>query len=60
MTELGVNAETDVVVIVIAKYMDAKYMGEFTWAEFDKGGRDLGCDSIQAWKSKLASLRTEL
>ena len=46
MTQLGINAETDVAVIVIAKYMDAKYMGEFTWAEFDKGGRELGCDSF--------------
>ena len=59
MTQLGVNAETDIVVIVIAQYMDAKFMGEFTWPEFEKGCKDLACDSVQSWTKILPRLREE-
>lgn len=60
MGDLGLNAETDIVVVQISHYMDAKYMGEYQKAEFLKGCAALGCDSIQAWKAKIPQLRQEL
>ena len=60
MTQLGINAETDVLVVKISQYMDAKFMGEYTWAEFNKGCAALGCDSIASWKAVLPRLRQEL
>jgi len=60
MQQIGVNAETDVVFVKIAQYMTAKYMGEFTWEEFNKGCAALGCDSVASWKAVLPRLRQEL
>ena len=39
------------VTILISQYMQAHYMGEYTFEEFKKGSETLGCDSIQAWKN---------
>lgn len=58
--QIGVNAETDVVFVKIAQYMQAKYMGEFTWDEFNRGCAALGCDSIASWQAVLPRLRQEL
>lgn len=60
MSQLGIDAETDVVVILISMYMDAKYMGEYTWAEFDKGCSTLGVDSVAGWQNLIPRLRQEL
>ena len=57
MGQLGVNAETDVLFVKISQYMTAKYMGEYTWEEFNKGCAALGCDSIASWTSALTRLR---
>ena len=45
--------------IVIAMYMDAAYMGEFTWPEFLKGSKALGVDSIAGWKRLVSRFREE-
>lgn len=60
MSRLGIDAQTDVICILISMYMDAKYMGEYTWPEFDKGCASLGVDSIQGWQAILPRLRQEL
>lgn len=59
-TQLGINSETDVVVIMVAMYMEANYMGEFTWVEFEKGCKALGCDSIESWTAVIPRLRQEM
>lgn len=48
------------VTILISQYMQAHYMGEYTFEEFKKGSETLGCDSIQAWKNVVPQLRNEL
>jgi DCN1-like protein 1/2 len=59
--DLGVNAQTDIVAILVAQYCEAAAMGEFKQAEFVKGCQALGCDNLQAWKDVLKNrLRTEL
>ena len=50
-SDLGVNAETDLIVLMVAKYMEAKQMGEFTFEEFKRGSETLGCDTVSAWKN---------
>jgi len=57
MGQLGINAETDVLFVKISQYMTAKYMGEYSWEEFNKGCAALGCDSIASWTSTLTRLR---
>jgi len=39
--------------------MEAKYMGEFSWAEFKKGCSKLGADSVDSWKNVVPRLRQE-
>lgn len=46
--------------VKISQYMTAKYMGEYTWDEFNKGCAALGCDSVASWTRILPRLRTEL
>ncbi|KAJ9528370.1 hypothetical protein QJQ45_014367 [Haematococcus lacustris] len=50
----------DVVMLVIACYMNAAYMGEFTKDEFISGMVKLGCDSMDKLRNKLPELRAEL
>ena len=40
--------------------MDAKYMGEYSWTEFNKGCAALGCDDVASWTAAVPRLRTEL
>jgi len=58
--DLGVNSETDEVVLLISSYMQAENIGEYTWPEFQKGCLALGVDSISGFKNKLSSLYNEL
>ena len=60
MQQIGVDAATDIVAIVISKYMGAEYMGEYKWSEFNKGCRDLNCDSIASWTAVVPRLREEI
>ena len=41
-------------------HMEAKYMGEYSWTEFNKGCQALGCDDIASWTAAVPRLRTEL
>lgn len=50
----------DVVMLVIAYYMNAATMGEFTKEEFSSGLLKLNCDSVEKLKKKLPELRAEL
>lgn len=59
--DVGVDAEKDIVVILVAQYCEAQSMGEFSKAEFIKGSTVLGCDNTNAWKDVIRNrLRKEL
>ena len=58
--DLGVNPETDVVVILISQKMGAECMGEYKLDEFQKGCQELNCSSIANFKSALPRLYKEL
>ena len=60
MTQIGVDAQADIVVVVISQYMAAEYMGEYKWSEFNKGCKALNCDSIASWKTITSKLRQEV
>ena len=49
-TDMGVDPESDLIVLLISKHMDAKAMGEYSEEMFKKGCNDLGCDSMDKWK----------
>jgi len=53
-------APTDVVLLVLAWQMQAKVVLEFTREEFTQGMAALGCDSIDALKTKLPRLRASI
>lgn len=53
--ELGVDAQTDIVAILVAQYCEAQCMGEFKQAEFIRGCTMLGSDNVKAWKDILKS-----
>ncbi|XP_031637420.1 DCN1-like protein 4 isoform X2 [Contarinia nasturtii] len=55
-SDIGVEPE-DVVMLVIAYKMNARQMGFFTQAEWQKGLTDLQCDSAIKLQSKLDYLR---
>jgi hypothetical protein len=55
--ELGVDAESDIMALYISMFMKAKQMGEYSEGEFMTGCKELGCDSIAAWKAKVVELR---
>ena len=57
---MGVNAETDIVVLWISRHMEAENIGEYTWSEFLKGCQKLGVDSISGFKSILPGLYNDL
>ena len=57
---LGIDPENDPVILVLAKYMDAKKMLHFSREEFRKGMTELGCDSTASLKAKLPQLRETL
>ena len=44
--DMGVEAESDVVVLLISKHMEAENIGEYTAQEFMKGCKALGVDTI--------------
>ena len=52
---MGVNAQEDIVAILVAQYCEAQAMGEFKQAEFIKGCTVLGCDNVSSWKDILKS-----
>ena len=58
--DMGVDMETDIVCLLISKYMQAEFMGEYKKSEFLKGSEVLACDDINAWKAVLPRLRQEL
>ena len=59
--DLGVDATTDIIAILVAQYCEAQSMGEFKQAEFIKGCTVLGADNIKAWQDALnKKLRPEL
>ena len=59
-TDIGVDAEADVIVLAIAWKMDAAVMGSFTRQEFQKGMASLGAETADALKEKLPALRAEI
>jgi DCN1-like protein 1/2 len=58
--DLGIDGETDIIVLAIAWKMEASDMGIFTKGEFQKGMAALGCESAAALKEKLPALRSEI
>ena len=60
MSQIGVDASSDIVAIWISHYMEAQYMGEFQWEEFKKGCQKLSVHSIAGWTSAVARLRQEM
>lgn len=58
--DIGVDGETDTIVLAVAWKMEAKEMGIFTRAEFQKGMAALSCETAKALKEKLPSLRSEI
>jgi len=48
--DLGINAEENLVVLLISQYMNAKNMGEYHFHEFKEGCESLGCDNIKKFK----------
>ena len=55
--ELGVDAASDPVAIVISYHMGAEKMGEYQREEFMNGFKKLGCSSISELKGMLDQLR---
>eukprot|EP00127_Corallochytrium_limacisporum_P004722 Clim_evm76s172 gene=Clim_evmTU76s172 len=51
---------TDVVVLMIACKMHAKEMGKFTQQEFLHGMEEMGTDTLEGLKGKIAGLRQEM
>ena len=58
--DIGVDAETDTIVLAIAWKMDAEEMGTFTRKEFQKGMAALGAETAEALREKLPKLRAEV
>ena len=58
--DIGVDGETDIIVLAIAWKMEASDMGVFTREEFQKGMAALGCETAAALKDKLPALRSEI
>ena len=58
--DIGVDFETDAIVLAIAWKMEAQDMGIFTRTEFQKGMAALGCETIASLKEKLPALRSEI
>ena len=58
--DIGVDAETDTIVLAIAWKMDAEEMGTFTRKEFQKGMAALGVETAEALREKLPKLRAEV
>ena len=48
-SDIGVNAETDIVCLMASFHMKAMTMGELKKDEFLTGCEALGCDDIQSW-----------
>jgi uncharacterized protein YecA (UPF0149 family) len=59
-SDIGVDAESDVIVLAIAWKMDAEVMGTFSRKEFQKGMAALGAESADALREKLPALRAEI
>lgn len=56
--ELGLNAETDVCVLVLAwKLKSSERPGSITKDEFLAGMREMQCDSVAGLKAKLPGVR---
>jgi DCN1-like protein 1/2 len=58
--DIGVDGETDIIILAIAWKMEAADMGIFTRSEFQKGMAALGCESVAALKEKIPALRSEI
>lgn len=58
--DMGVNMETDIVCLMVSKYMQAETMGEYKKSEFLKGCEALACDDIATFKAVLPRLRQEM
>lgn len=54
--QLGVDASSDPVALVISYYMGAQSMGTYSQQEFVQGLTKLQCDSLEALKKKVPSL----
>ena len=51
--DLGLDAETDITVLLVSKYMGATQMGEYSYDQFKKGCEALGCENIADWKKTV-------
>ena len=54
--DLGVNAASDIVTILISCKMKAANMGVFTQAEFKEGFTQMGVSTVDELKRKLSQL----
>ncbi len=58
--DLGVDAGSDLVSLLLSQYMGAQTMGVYTQQEFTNGLQKVGVSSIDELKKKLPSLNAEL
>jgi len=58
--DIGVNAASDVVTILISSKMKAASMGVFTQAEFKEGFTQMGISTVDDLKRKLPQLYQDL
>ena len=47
---VGFDADSDVVVFLIAKYMDIEDMDSISYAQYEKACKALGTDDAESWK----------
>jgi hypothetical protein len=58
--DMGVDAGTDIVALLISMHMGAKKMGCYEKSEFIEGCKNVGAESIEAWKKALPTLYKDL
>ena len=58
--DIGIDMESDIVILIIAWKCKATTMGCFTREEFRRGMSSIGCTSIPSLTAKLSSLRQEI
>lgn len=58
---IGLDPSCDIRTIFIFKYMDAEAQDELKWSEFLNGCKQLGADTVKAWRDvALPRLSKEL
>lgn len=59
-TDLGVDAQSDIITLLLSYYMGATTMGTYSFEEFNTGLTKLGVGSVEELKKKIPQLQGEL